>query len=299
MRECFIIKLTGIEKITYADSFIKLNQIILKNEDGEIIIIKDRKFKKDINYEKNEIFIYLENDSTEFTERIDYLIDEDFEVEKLDLDIIRNEEKLNYNFEFLEQMDYEIVENDFIYGLECGLFKNRTACITGLKSANLYGYNYRDKRYMNLYKKVQEQCEYLINEFGVSIFITGGKIGTEAISFFAIQNLKEKYPNILNIVALPYRKYGETIKSYKTDYERHEKIMSQADFIFNVDEIQEYNMEVVPVGEFHALKDFRKDTFMIEKSKALIMFWDRKSTQCTNVINQAQVNGLNIIELRK
>ena len=295
-KECFIIKLIGIEKITYIDSFIKLNEIMLSNGE-EIIAIKNRKFTKDINYDKNEIFLYLENSSDKFTERIDYLLDEDYEIEKLDLEIIYNGRNLNYKYELLEQIEFNTIKNNFLDGLKNEFFKNRTACITGLKSSSLYGFNYKDKRYMDLYKEVQDKCEYLIKEYGISIFLTGGKIGTEAISFFAIENLKEKYPNILNIVALPFRKYGNGLRQYKYDYDRYNKIIKKADFIIYVDEIPEYDIEIVCRGEYHNLKDYRKDTFMIDKSKALIIFWNRKDRECMNRINQAQVKGLNIFEL--
>lgn len=79
---------------------------------------------------------------------------------------------------------------------------NKTLCFTGSRPSKLCGYTHES--YVILVDYVMNLCESYIQK-GYTTFITGGAQGFDQLAFWAVNKLKRKYPNIKNVVYVPYK----------------------------------------------------------------------------------------------
>jgi len=173
----------------------------------------------------------------------------------------------------------------------------QTACFTGHRPNHLFGYNLKDNRYKTLYKKLTETIELCINEENITRFISGGAIGTDQISYWLVYKLKEKYPDIKNIVAIPFKNQPNAWKD-KNTIRWYSKMLERADEIIYVDDIDDfrYRTNEVPVGEYHIGKMQRRNEWMVDNSRIVLAVYDGFSKGGTkNCINYAKKNYKNII----
>ena len=165
--------------------------------------------------------------------------------------------------------------------------KNITACFTGHRPNKLGGYDLNSPRNQQLISKVYDLVENIIVKEKVKNFISGGALGTDQIGFWCVQMLKEKYPEIINILATPFQKQDavwslEQKKEYKL-------VLQHADKIINVEELEEYKTnENVPFGEYSNKKMQKRNEYMIDNSLIVIGIFDGSKGGTYNCIEYAK-----------
>lgn len=91
---------------------------------------------------------------------------------------------------------------------------SKTLCFTGHRPNELFGYEYsekvlkivQDQQYSVLVKDII-QILHRLHPLGYSRFITGGAQGADQLAFWAVEFIREYYPedNIENIVYVPFK----------------------------------------------------------------------------------------------
>lgn len=255
---------------------IKLKSLVLTNEENEKILINNRNVNYDFYSNGYSILfnLYIENYGVE--DRIDYLLDEDYEITELNLDIYDVETKLYYGHNIISE--YGQLKINFKEKLLAGIinceFSDEAVALIGHRPDRLYGYNLNNPKYQELATLIADNCEKLILEKNITYFITGGTLGGETISFFAIEFLKKKYPNIKNILAIPFKKVY--VKWQPTDIERHNRMISLADGVIEVDLLNDYKVPNTKIGEYDVNKLMNKSDFIVDSVETLVAIFDGK-----------------------
>lgn len=78
---------------------------------------------------------------------------------------------------------------------------NKTVCFTGHRPKDLYGYD--KEKYFLLVGVLIDQVMDLYTK-GYTKFITGGAQGVDQLAFWAVNRAKDKYPEIQNVVYIPF-----------------------------------------------------------------------------------------------
>ena len=81
----------------------------------------------------------------------------------------------------------------------------------------------------SLQKRLQEEIRRLIEEKGVCNFIAGGALGFDTLAAEAVLALKEKYPSIRLLLALPCPE--QTARWKEEDVLRYQRILAACDKI--------------------------------------------------------------------
>lgn len=86
--------------------------------------------------------------------------------------------------------------------------KSYTACFTGGRPKSLYDENPYStshiKDYEHIIQKVFECIDNLYDEYHIYRYISGGAQGFDQLAFQAVTMLKEKHPDVENIVYVPF-----------------------------------------------------------------------------------------------
>lgn len=109
-----------------------------------------------------------------------------------------------------------------------------TVCFTGRRPKDLCGYKWSN--YEKFQDKFVEFLETLYSQ-GVRKFITGGAQGFDQMSFWAVHRLKQRHPDIKNILYIPFRNQADAWKGRACDAfskEEYNKMLSLADEILYV-----------------------------------------------------------------
>jgi uncharacterized phage-like protein YoqJ len=161
-------------------------------------------------------------------------------------------------------------------------------CFTGHRPDKLPGgYNYYSKENIELGKRIRAVCEKFILEKGVDTFICGGALGVDQISFMVVNKLKQKYPNIKLILALPLdnlsKKWSEESKLL---LEQHRKL---ADKVVIVDTIKEYQIKDVPENVYHVAKMQKRNEYMVDHTDYVVAVYNNDQSGGTfNCIKYAK-----------
>lgn len=89
--------------------------------------------------------------------------------------------------------------------IQVDLKSSETLCFTGRRPKDLCGYDKKED-YQSLLNKTIEICEQFYQK-GYRRFISGGAQGFDQIAFWAVHSLKRRYPDIQNILYIPF--YGQ------------------------------------------------------------------------------------------
>ena len=289
-KEYFLLKCKLLSDLntTTQDIIIKLNSLTLSNGEDEIVL-KDKKVE--YTFYSNEISnffnLYIENEGIK--DRIDYLIDEDYEITNLNLDIYSLNTKQFYEHKIV--MEYGQVQvdlkNQLLASIVNSEITNESLAIIGHRPDRLYGYNLNNPKYQELAILVANKCEELILEKNIKYFITGGALGGETISFFAVEFLKKKYPNIKNILVIPFK--NVFAKWQPIDIDRHKRMLSVADGVIEVDLLEDFNVPIVPKGTYNINKMSNKNDFIVDNVDYLLAIFDGKLRGNTyNIISHAK-----------
>lgn len=78
-------------------------------------------------------------------------------------------------------------------------------------SAFMNEYNIGSKIYADIIHQITQNVEWHIVNKGVTTFYTGGAQGIDTICFFVVHKLKSKYPNIKNILCIPFDGFNKRL----------------------------------------------------------------------------------------
>lgn len=256
---------------------IKFNQIIMKSEEElNPIIIKNRKFVFTIDKSvSNVVFIYIQNDGNQIEERIDYLLDEEWEIQNLDITILEQNMKLPFtilNFEQISSFDFED-NNGLVSDFLKKQYINDTICILGPKPNNLFGFNMNDIKYAELKRKILEKVEPLIQS-GKNIILTNGYIGGETLGFEVGLQLKQTYREVQNILAVPFIDLdAKWIDKTKKEYRN---MIQKADGFIEIDKVKNYKYGTPEV--YTKEKLIKKNDFDVDFASIFIVINDKTDT---------------------
>lgn len=233
------LKLLNTCKI-FQDLKVNLEYMKFVNEINQVTTIYDSDVKIEVNFYKEDKECYCDLLFIDNQDKIAELIGEDFELEDLEVSLINSKgEEIPFCFiQSLEETDLDSVRDEEIQNFLYGLNKDLAIYISGQKPDQLFGYDLKVKEYQVLAKEIYDFLEKCILQDNITFFITGGKLGIETIAFFSILKLKEKYPNIYNIMAVPYLNMDG--KWPKDGRERYRRMLKLADKVIEIDTIDEF-----------------------------------------------------------
>ena len=272
----------NVEIINSAKLDVKFNNIKLKSPyDNNIITISDRDIFIETNDKKNCILLYIEDN-----EQIESLYNEDYTTSSFNIDFYYDGKKIEVTVVPKEQISGKDIYEDFLYGLLQNQFSNETCCLYGLPPDKLYGYNIEIKAYKQLAHLISKKCISQIENNNVEMFISNATLGTSVVSFFAVEYLKKHgYPNLKNILAIPfknmYTKWGEVDKC------RYKRMIQLADYVIEVDKLNDYSVSLVAIGEYHSIKFKKSLDFLVDSANNCIVIHDRVNTLVNNFLHYA------------
>ena len=172
--------------------------------------------------------------------------------------------------------------------------KDLVCTFKGYGYKDLYGYDTDNEKYVLLNKRIENLLVKLIEEKGVTTFITGGSLGFDKMVYYIVDNLKSKYPHIKNKLALPFLSQDSNWSdNCKVDY-RYMKY--NADDLIYVDNIDEYNTTNVSKGSFHKDKLRIAHEYMIDNSDVLVVLYRGEGknaiSYCIDYANKQKLKGV-------
>lgn len=160
-----------------------------------------------------------------------------------------------------------------------------TACFTGHRPDKIGGYDMKNPTAMKIKEKLSKTIEHLIVDEGIQRFITGGALGFDTYAFECVHRLKEKYPTIKNILAIPFEKQASVWTDYqKRVYERMKEIADENVF---VDTLPRYKEHYTSEGEYHISKMQKRNEYMVDHSKIVVACWDGSKGGTANCVRYA------------
>lgn len=176
---------------------------------------------------------------------------------------------------------------DNIYQLQKSLniinknLTSKTACFTGHRPQKLpWGFNEDDLRCKEIKKQTQIKIEKSIKN-GYTTFLCGMALGFDMICAEILLNLKEKYPNIKIVGALPCKTQCDIWNDYQKT--RYHKIINQLDGIRCI--YDKY------IGKECLLE---RNKFMINNSSLVIALFNGKTGGTKQTLDYAKKQGLNL-----
>lgn len=168
---------------------------------------------------------------------------------------------------------------------------------TGHRPDKLFGsYDLENPKVRVLKEKLEKELVELI-EKGATVFVSGGALGFDQVAFMTVHGLKEKYPGIKNILAIPFEKQAKAWRS-KKDVARYEKMKEKADEVVYVDCVDGYKPKgSVEAGDYSAAKMQLRNQYMVDKSNVIIAAWDGSSGGTKNCVDYAKKEKKDIIRL--
>lgn len=161
---------------------------------------------------------------------------------------------------------------------------NKTACYTGHRPSKLKGYEPIQNK--ELLWEIQRQTVSLIEDFGVTTFINGLALGVDLWSAKIVIKLKEKYPHIKLISAIPCKNNPK--KWNKQSQDLWQEVVDKSDEVVLVtdEEYKPYLMQI-------------RNQWMVDRSDYVICVWDGSKGGTGNCINYAQKQNKQIIRIWK
>lgn len=163
--------------------------------------------------------------------------------------------------------------------------RNDTCGFTGHRPSKLDNcYSLKHPMSIKISDEIYPILEKLIKEEGIRRFITGGAIGFDQIAFWTVHKLKKTYPDIKNVLSIPFKNQAAkwTDKETLTWYS---KMLKLADEIIYVDELGMYRVEGTIIGDYHVAKMQQRNEHMVDESRIMIALWDGTKGGTGNCVN--------------
>ena len=161
-----------------------------------------------------------------------------------------------------------------------------TACFTGHRPNKLGGYDWNNPVMIRLKDRLFSVIATLILRHGVQRFISGGALGTDQAAFWCVQAVKEKYPHIQNIVAVPFK--SQASQWPLESRQRYQQMLEKADQVIYVDELPNYVDYSVPTGRYSKYKMQNRNRFMVDQSKFIVAVFDGSKGGTYNCLQYAK-----------
>ncbi|ATF13580.1 DUF1273 domain-containing protein [Brevibacillus brevis X23] len=164
--------------------------------------------------------------------------------------------------------------------------RKRTACFTGHRPDRYGHYDIKHEKNKPIIRALTGAIEMLIEEEKINRFISGGALGVDTLGFFSVHKIKEKYPNIKNILAVPFddqdRKWSPEQKKW------YRRMIELADEIIYVDTLSEYALKDMTAGKYHPAKLQKRNEYMVDHSYAVVAVWDGSNGGTGNCVRYAR-----------
>lgn len=144
--------------------------------------------------------------------------------------------------------------------------------------------NYSKTR-LDIYWELYFICDKLANK-GITKYITGGATGVDTIAFHVINNLKSKYPAIVNAIAVPYRDQANSWNP--SDKENYFNILGLSDALIYVDTLSNYRNPDYIEGEHEVNKLHVRNKYMVDNSQMVIAVYNGQPSGTGNCVNYAK-----------
>lgn len=177
--------------------------------------------------------------------------------------------------------------------------ERKTLCFTGHrpnKLGNCYSLASNQSKYIK--DKLEPVLIDLIEDENIERFISGGAIGFDQIAFWTVNGLKKAYyPNIKNIVAVPFK--NQAIKWNDRETQQwYKRMLEVADEVIYVDELPDYRVDGVSVGEYHVAKMQKRNEYMVDHSRIVVAAWDGTKGGTGNCVRYTRKEGKTLYTLK-
>ena len=157
-----------------------------------------------------------------------------------------------------------------------------TACSTGYRPQKCpWGFNEQDIRCLDMRKRTKAKVENAIQN-GYKVFISGMAIGFDMIFAEIVLELKEKYPQIKLVAALPYRDQYRLWK--ENQIARYKNLLQQCDDVRCLYERYDDNPKCM----------LERNDYMLNCSSLVFALFDNKPGGTKYTVNKAKQKGLKI-----
>lgn len=178
-------------------------------------------------------------------------------------------------------VQYSIQKQDSV-NIEIPNFdQKRTCCFTGHRPNKLFGYDPYANGNKQLLNHLRKEIESLIVNRGYDTFITGMALGTDMWAARIVLSLKNKYPHIRLIAAIPCE--GQPQQWPQESQKQHADILKQCDY-----------SHVIATHYTPACMQKRNE-WMVDRSSFILSVWDGTSGGTGNCINYAKRNNVAFI----
>ena len=160
--------------------------------------------------------------------------------------------------------------------------KQKVCCFTGHRPQKLpFGFNEQDERCIKLKEALKEKIVLMIEENGVTDFISGMAIGTDIFAAEIVLELKKQYPQLWLECALPCETLAAKWREAERD--RYYRIIEQSD--------KETLLQT------HYTPDCmqKRNEYMVGKSDYVIAVWDGAPSGTRNTVRYAIESGKEVI----
>lgn len=175
-----------------------------------------------------------------------------------------------------------------------------TACFTGHRpqATCMFGFDMKHFGYDPLKESLTKSIELCIQYEDINRFISGGAQGVDQIAFWCIHKLKTIFPDIKNIVAVPFKDQPLAWKDKKA-VKWYFKMLEKADEIVYVDELDDFRYKVneIAIGNYHIEKMSRRNEYMVNNSRILIAVFDSSKGGTRNCYSYAQKESKTIFRI--
>gem|GEM_PF-349565 len=164
--------------------------------------------------------------------------------------------------------------------------RKQTACFTGHRPDKYGDYDIKHEKNKPIIKALINAIEVAIKQENVNRFISGGAIGVDTLAFYSVHKLKEKYPNIKNILSIPFEQQDKVWSGEQKKWYR--RMIELADEVIYVDTLDDYKIKDLPIGEYNPVKMQKRNEHMVDNSFVVIAFWDGSSGGTSNCVKYAR-----------
>lgn len=159
--------------------------------------------------------------------------------------------------------------------------KKRTVCFTGHRWKKLPFKNENDIRCTALKKQLQETVIELIENQGITHFISGMALGVDMIAAEIVLALKSTYPYITLEAALYCPEQSERWR--EENKSRFKKILERCD-------------KVTPVSDFYSNGcEQKRNIYMVDCSSNVIAIWDGTRSGTGNTVRYARSTNTAVV----
>ncbi|MCC8180875.1 MAG: DUF1273 domain-containing protein [Planctomycetes bacterium] len=150
-----------------------------------------------------------------------------------------------------------------------------TCCFTGLRPKYFhFSINENHVDCVRIKTFIRDICEHLINEKGVTHFLSGGAVGVDTWAMEEVIKLRIKYPQITLECVLPYA--GMLERFALQDRNRYERI--------------EPDLQIITIlnKHYHSGCMQQRNIYMVNRARYVIAVWSGQRSGTANTINYAQ-----------